>query len=167
MHCPIQKENADVLLDYCARRLDAGRVAILERHAAGCPECRQALESQQAVWAALDAWDAMPVSLDFDRRLYRRIEEERRAGWLRGLWQRAFASGENVLGRPAFGLAAACVTVLAVFLVQSPVPVETESQPLRAEVVDFEQVERTLEDIEMLKVLNPIPTAKEAAGRSL
>ncbi len=33
MNCPLETpENAQVLLDYCARKLDSARTAVLERH---------------------------------------------------------------------------------------------------------------------------------------
>ena len=74
MNCPIEnRESAEILLAYCARKLDAGSSAILEEHIKICPACREFAEGQQSVWKALDAWEAAPVSPDFDRRLYARI----------------------------------------------------------------------------------------------
>src|ERR1051325_5022425 len=83
MKCPMEShENAELLLAYCARRLDPETQIVLERHMAVCPACREFQKGQEIVWNALDAWEAMPVSVDFDRRLYRRIEEEEaRASW--------------------------------------------------------------------------------------
>ena len=83
MNCPIEtKDNAELLLAYCARKLDPETQTILERHVAVCPACREFQAGQQAVWQALDAWEAMPVSTDFDRRLYRRIEaDQAHASW--------------------------------------------------------------------------------------
>ena len=74
MKCPIEiHENAELLLAYCARKLDPETQTILERHLAVCPACRDFKAGQEAVWQALDSWEAVPVSADFDRRLYRRI----------------------------------------------------------------------------------------------
>ena len=75
MNCPLEtRDNAQLLLDYCTRKLEPESVAILERHIALCGACREFANSQRAVWDALDAWEAAPVSPDFDSRLYRRIE---------------------------------------------------------------------------------------------
>jgi PAS domain S-box-containing protein len=62
MRCPIEtQETSELLLAYCARKLDPGTAATLERHMASCPACRELYEGQRAVWAALDAWDDLPV----------------------------------------------------------------------------------------------------------
>ena len=72
-------------------------MAILERHIAICPACREFAAGQRAVWQALDTWEAAPVSPDFDRRLYRRIEAR---GFLVG--SAAFApSDRHAAARPA------------------------------------------------------------------
>ena len=44
-------------------------------HIEACPACREFAGGQQAVWQALDAWEPAAVSMDFDRRLYARIEQ--------------------------------------------------------------------------------------------
>ena len=77
MNCPLEtRENAQLLLDYCTRKLEPEAAATLERHISMCSACREFAGKQHAVWQALDAWEAAPVSADFDSRLYRRIENE-------------------------------------------------------------------------------------------
>jgi len=77
MNCILDNpENAQVLLDYGTRKLDAQRTATLERHMEICPACREFAAGQRALWEALDSWEAAPVSRDFDRRVYQRIEQE-------------------------------------------------------------------------------------------
>jgi anti-sigma factor RsiW len=148
MLCPIQeKGNAEVLLAYCARALDPGTQAVLERHIEACPECRRFAAEQRMVWEALDSWKAEPVSADFDRRLYARIEEESSSRW----WQRIVPAGMHLSWRPALSVAAACVTLVAVFLLRAPDMPGVRPQPAKVETVDVEQAERTLEDMEMLR----------------
>ena len=73
MRCPIEtQENAELLLSYSARRLDAEKMLAFEAHMASCHACREFHDSQAALWAALDQWEARPVSLDFDRRCIRK-----------------------------------------------------------------------------------------------
>ena len=145
MKCPIEtQETSELLLAYCARRLDAGTAATLERHMAACPVCREVYAGQQAVWDALDAWEAIPVSEDFDRRLYRRIEAQASTPW----WQRVVRPLTPVLvhrGLPI--MAAACLLVVAGAILESP---QWPAGEPRAEVVQADQVERTLEDMELL-----------------
>jgi anti-sigma factor RsiW len=161
MKCPIEThENAELLLKYCARKLDSETQAILERHLAVCPACREFQKSQEMVWQALDVWDAMPVTPDFDRRLYRRIEEEQaRASW----WSRLTRPFGPVFGLPTMsrGLplaAAAALLVLAGIILQRPHDVVVpEDLAERIESIQPDQVEKTLDDMELLRQfrLNP------------
>ena len=150
MRCPIEtEENAEILLAYCARRLDPETQAMLERHMAVCPACRAFREEQGKVWEALDSWETEPISADFDRKLYQRIESERGASW----WQRLASPFQPMLIRQGLPLAAAaCLLVMAGMIAQHPqepaTPVHTV---VRAETVPAEQVERTLDDIELLR----------------
>src|SRR5258708_8486846 len=87
MTCPLQTDNADVLLDYCSRTLDPERTAMLETHMKVCADCRTMSEAHKELWAALDLFDAEPISIDFDRKLYARIEASERIP----LWERFWA----------------------------------------------------------------------------
>lgn len=163
MLCPVQsRENAEILLSYANRKLDPDTAAVLERHMAVCSECRRVAEAQQAVWSALDAWEAESVSPDFDRRLYTRIEAGEGTGW----WRRFVAPLRPMSWKPVMSLAAAGMTLLAVLLIRTPdsaTPV-----PQRFETVEAEQVERSLEDLEMLRQLSMPPHYRAEAGeRSL
>lgn len=161
MECPVQsREHADVLLAYCARRLDPETAAVLERHMEGCEACRAFGEAQRTVWSALDAWEAMAVSEDFNRRLYRRIDTEDSAGfWIR--WVRPWLGSR---WRPALSLAAASAAVVAAFLVQAP---QSAPRLAETEIVDAEQVERALDDLDMLRQLNLVPRAEAGAAQAM
>jgi len=50
-------------------------------HLRECPECAAFASTQRSVSAALDLWEAPPVSADFDRKLYARIEQQQVAWW--------------------------------------------------------------------------------------
>src|SRR5947207_2954573 len=152
MSCPMETpESAELLLDYCARKLNPESTAILERHFEICPSCRSFAEGQRAVWKALDAyarWDAPPVSADFDRRLYDRIEND--VPW----W--------DVLVRPLRVLtahrrmaaaAAACALIAVGVLIEQPRRPAEPVQPTMAIVdVQPEQVEQALNEMDMLKI---------------
>ena len=153
MRCPIEtQDSAELLLAYCARKLDLESRTILERHMAVCPACQEFQHNQQAVWDALDAWEAEPVSRDFDRRLYRRIEQQ--GHW----WERVtrplrpvFASA--LLGRGVPIAAAACLLVIAGVILERPanVTVPESSSEVRVEAIQPDQVERALDDMDMLR----------------
>lgn len=149
MRCPIQTaDNAELLLAYCARKLDPETEAVLERHMAQCPECRAFGQQQRALWEALDAWDAMPVSPDFDRRLFRRLEQARAGRW---------KSLRSWISSPV-PLAAASVLLAAVLLLRAPRPATPGADSV--ELAEVECAERALEDIEMLRTLDLMARAE-------
>jgi hypothetical protein len=140
-------ENFDLLLAYCNRKLTPEVAAALERHAEGCVSCRDVLKGQRLLWRSLDAWEAAAITPDFNRRLYQRIAGEGDSAWMRlvrpsdGAW------------RAMIAVASAAAVLLAAVQFRSPAPVA----PPTAADVEIEQVERTLEDIEMLRELNQPP----------
>jgi anti-sigma factor RsiW len=148
MKCPMEtRESAELLLAYGARRLDAETAAILELHLGVCPACREFASKQRALSEALDAWEAPPVSADFDRRLYQRIEKD--VSW----WDLLVRPFRPMLVRQGLPIAAAaCVMLMAGVFLQRPanvVPVaQTESAQL--ESVQPEQVEHAMEAMQML-----------------
>jgi Putative zinc-finger len=162
MECPARERGeAAVLLDYCARKLDPRSAAVVERHVAQCAACQDWIRAQQAVWAALGGWEAAPVSPDFDRKLYQRIEqEERPAPWGARFWPL-----RGLTLRPALSLALASVVLLAAVLIRpappQPVPLPQQAQ---VETLDADRLERTLDDVEMLRQLN---VASSAAPQSM
>lgn len=167
MTCPLQTDNADVLLDYCARSLDPERKAMLETHMEHCEDCREMARVQTEVWSAMDLYDAEPVSPDFDRKLYARIEKLDEIP----LWERYWAPVREYLqGQPAWkpvlSVAAASAVVAVVFVVNGDMP-QPVSQPAAViDVRDVEQAERALEDIEMLRQFEAAVPADSAGANA-
>jgi anti-sigma factor RsiW len=142
MNCPIH--NSEVLLEYCAGKLLPDAAAEFERHMSVCPECGSIARSQHHVWLALDTWEMEPVSQGFDRKLHMRIEEFEGRSW----WRRL--AGAGVAWRPALSLGAACAAIVVALVIYTPAnrPPDTKVE------VEPEQVERALDDLEMLKQLS-------------
>jgi len=154
MNCPLEApESADLLLEYCARSLSPESTAILERHIAVCPACRHFADGQRAVWEALDSWEAAPVSADFDRRLYSRIESE--ASWRERVW-RAVRPIFAYRGIPAAATACLLVTAGVVMLDRSVRPVH--APPVNPDIavveVQADQVETALDAMDVLSECN-------------
>ncbi|HTM47858.1 MAG TPA: hypothetical protein VL285_04220 [Bryobacteraceae bacterium] len=160
MNCPIEtQENAEFLLSYSARRLNPESTRILEAHMEICPACREFRDGQRALWEALDQWEARPVSPDFDRRLYRRIEEQEQMGWR----ARVFGPLRPMFLRPALPLAAmACLVLVAGFIIDEPGKLLSPARETQPVVRELEQVERTLDDMDMLRQFNLAPAAVDA-----
>ena len=152
MNCPLETpENAQVLLDYYTGRLGAEPAARLEGHIATCGACREFARGQRALWEALDAWEAAPVSADFDGRLYRRIDAQ--VSWW-DLLVRPFRSGfRTVTWRGTLAATAtACLLLAAGVLLEHPAisPAPVPHDMAQVDTVQPEQVERTLDAMEML-----------------
>ena len=157
MNCPIRtEETADLLLAYTARRLDPARTAMLEDHMNVCTHCAEFRAGQELVWQALDAWEAPPVTPDFNRRLYQRIETEAAAPWYRRLFTTPLA-----MWKPAIPLAAACLVIAAGFILDHPVAVNPPgaTPAIRVSVAEAEQVESALDDLQLLRQLDTSATS--------
>jgi len=151
MRCPIEtRESAEVLLAYCGRTLDAETAAVLERHMKTCAACREFVSGQRAVWEVLDGWNAAPVSPDFDRRLYQRIERE--VSW----WDLLIRPLRPLLVRQGLPIAAAVgVMIMAGVMLDRPAVTPAAPQQDNAQVqmesLRPDQVEHALDDMDMLR----------------
>lgn len=159
MQCPTQHgDSAGILLDFCARRLPDEQALAMERHIEACPRCRKVVRAQQSVWDLMGEWEAAPVSEDFDRRLYARIDNQvgvrwtgRIAEWVRFAW------------KPAVPVLLTAATALTFILMHNPAPAPKPApQSAAADTVDMNQVEQTLDDLNMLHQLTPAPASSQS-----
>jgi anti-sigma factor RsiW len=154
MNCPIEnRESAELLMDFCSGKVEPAAAAVLEGHIEVCPACREFTSHQRAVWQALDGWEAPPVSADFDRRLYRRIEKE--VSW----WEMFIRPFRPMLFRQGLPItAAAAVVLVASVLLDRPsvVPVPTPPESAQVEAVAPEQAETALQEMELMRELNAL-----------
>jgi hypothetical protein len=158
MICPLNSEDTfDVLLDYSAGKLNRAQAARLEQHRLLCADCSAFLAGQTELWQSLDVWEPEPVSMDFNRRLWQRIETEAAPSWGRRLAD-FFARGA---WKPVLPLTAAAVMVIGGFMMdhQASVPAiqsAHNSVDVAAAVseTDAELVEKTLDDLQLLSQLD-------------
>jgi anti-sigma factor RsiW len=181
MSCQIKsEEHSDLLLAYSAGRLRDEDVARLELHMKSCPDCAAIGKAHSAVWNLLDAWEAPPVSADFDRVLYARIEASASAPWLDRWLDHTSAAVcdffRPVFAQPAFALAAATLVVVGGFVLDHPAGKLTSvnnraqiqvSSMGSASKVEVDQVEATLDDIEMLHQFDARSDEKESSSKSM
>lgn len=163
MDCPIRtQENTDWLLDYSAGRLDRERAALMARHVETCQECARFVEGQQRVWNALSEWEVDPVSAGFDRRLYRTIETQPVS------WKDRLFRPLGPFWRPVIPLAAACLLIVVGVALHAPqATMTTVPSQAAVEKIEAEQVERTLDDMQMLRELEMTPKQEGKATKSL
>lgn len=154
MTCPLgTRDHAELLVAYSSHKLDAVHTAAVEEHIGTCAACREFVRGQQAVWNALDVWEAEPISADFNRRLYQRIDAQ--VTW----WDRITRPLRPFAFHRTVSLAAAACFVLAVGLMldQTATPPQ---QPSRANAVaeadglQPDQVVKALDEMEAMSRFN-------------
>ena len=154
----------DVFASYAAGSLSSPEVAALESHLGACEACSARAAAQKDVWAALDLWEPEAISEDFDRRLYERIAAEGGRKW----WHLLLRPEVSFSFRTAGPVAVACLALVAAFFYRSHGPVAGPSQAPAVSVqqkLDADQVERTLDDLEMLKQMS-LPVAGKSGSQS-
>jgi hypothetical protein len=160
--CPLQAGQADLLLDDAAGTLarpglDAATVMALSAHMETCPDCLAFRAGQKTVWNALDLWEPVPVSQDFNRRLWQRIDAAAVAPWYTRL-----AGSLRESWKPLIPLTAAILVIAGGFLLDRP----GASRPTHdVTIIEADQVEQTLDDIQLLRQLDATATQNGSQTR--
>src|ERR1039457_99304 len=148
MNCPMEaRQGSELLLEYTGGRLEARAARALEAHLESCARCREFAQNQTAVWQALEAWEAEPVSMDFDRRLFARIEQAPASWWARVTGQ-VMHHGVPVAAAAGVGCGGAWVWG------RPERPGEPPQESAQVETLGPEQVQSALDDMEMLRDFN-------------
>ena len=163
MSCLMKEdERRDLLLAHASGRLDADAAVQLDVHTRTCADCAAITRTQSAISNALSAWEPPPVSSDFDKRLFARLEAAEAAPWLDRLTARLGEWFRPVFARPAIPLAAAAILLAGGFVF------DHQSNPLvHISSSDVEQVQTTLDDLEMLHQFDPSPTDQVKTNNSM
>ena len=132
---------------------------------AECAACTEFVAAQQALWNAMNEWPAPAVSSDFDPRLERRLRETASSSWI----ERMLHALRPAFARPALALAAVCLVMAAGLLLQNPRAgvVPADDSHARVEKIEPEQVERALDDMQMLRELSSAPSTDAASPKTL
>jgi len=156
-------ENVDALLEFAAGRLDNEAGARLEAHLETCAACREYVGGLRAVWQSLDAWEAPPVSADFDRRLNARIAQE--VSW----WDRLLMPFRPALVRRGLPIAAAAVVVVMAGIAvdrSTAVKAVPEKASIQLESLRPDQAERAIQDLELIDEING-PVAPDSGASAM
>jgi anti-sigma factor RsiW len=155
MSCSVEDDGDELIIAYGAKTLSPEQQIELERHLKSCRRCRELAEAQRAVWSALDAWPTTVVSSNFDEKLFQRIALEEQSEW----WPRL--SRARWSWRPAIPVGVACVALIGAFLLKDPA-LRLEPQSQSRPKLQIEQVERALDDMDMLTPLSMESAPDEA-----
>lgn len=156
MICPLESEQMDLLLDDASGRLarrglDEATMTALASHMETCPACMAFRRDQKAVWEALDLWQPEPVSAEFNRQLWQRIDAVAAAPWYKAL-----ADSLRFGCKPLVPLAAAVLMIIGGFLLDHP-KATAPSPAGGVSIIEADQVEQTLDDIQLLRQLDTVP----------
>ena len=147
MECSLNKSFAEELVvEYAAGTLGEEAHADFARHMQSCASCRALLAQQSAVWSALDEWQPVPASADFDRTLTERIARVQRPAWWSSL-------AMNWVFRPlvpVLAVAGAVAVLACAFLLRKDVPVQQPAETAAKARIEL-QVEHALDDMDLLK----------------
>jgi anti-sigma factor RsiW len=167
MSCSIEKRE-ERLLDYVSGSLDTQESALFEKHLEACAACSEFVAGQKSVWETLDLFEPAPVSAAFERRLYERIAQ---TSW----WDRLVASISVPFRAPGFlrqglPLMAAAALLMAAAIVwerpsPAPGPVEFSAEVQPDQTLQPDQVQRALDDMEMLREFNHLAVADPAQSK--
>jgi len=138
-----------MLLDYSAGRLDAVRANLLKRHMAECSVCAAFEAGQHQIWQAMEEYSAPPLSADFNRGVWRKIDAAAAEPWYRNLGGLL----RDGVWKPIFPLAAVVLVVVAGFMFDHRAG-KASSHVTTVTVAEAEQVQNTLEDLQLLQNLN-------------
>jgi hypothetical protein len=161
--CPLlSEETTAVLLDFAAGRFDRARAERIARHAAHCEACVDFIAGQAAVWSALDEWELAPVSPSFNRRFWSRVAESARAPWYVRLADSLRSGGWKL----AIPVAAAVLVIAAGFLMdhRNAVPATESGLKNGVSVIEVDQMERSLDDLQLLKQFDTTVTDANASS---
>jgi anti-sigma factor RsiW len=148
----LNADSAEVLFAYVDGTLESGQAAALESHTAGCVACRTLVEGQRAVWSVLDQWEAPEVSPEFNRKLHAAVAAgEGHGGWIERVssWIVGLSPGNLMV--PAGALA---LVVAAVMLTQMPRGTGQVVEQKAGIEGEVKQMERTLDDLDVLSTLD-------------
>jgi anti-sigma factor RsiW len=148
----LNADSAEVLFAYVDGTLEPEQAAALERHTVGCEACRTMVEGQRAVWSVLDQWAAPEISPGFNRKLHATVEAgPGRGAWLDRVstWIAGLSPGNLMV--PAGALALVVATVMLTQMPRGTGQVPEQKAGIEGEV---KQMERTLDDLDVLSTLD-------------
>ena len=150
-----------MLLAHSLRELDAKLSAALDEHVRSCAACASFAAAQKSVNEALDLWEPAPVSADFDRRLYRRIERE--VPW-RGSLARLFRPDGGARWLPV-AAAAGLLMAVGLWIGQPGALPPPDSRSAQIEALPPEQAEHALQEMEIMQEFSRLDHPEPAEPR--
>jgi len=131
-------------------------------HFEQCSSCRRVSLEQAALWQAMDSWNVRPVSSGFNRSLYAKIEAVAHETW----YERLAASVRPLFAQPAWALGMAGALFAAGFVFDHQATREHQTT-IQVSTTEAEQVEKTLDDLEMLRQFDLVSEEKGTASKTM
>jgi anti-sigma factor RsiW len=154
------EDAANELIAAAGGRTDSAQDRELEKHAAGCSDCRARLEDFRALSSMLDEDASVEPSFGFDARLRARVAAEAERGW--------FA---RLVPQPRLALSGAMLVLLALWVVKMQPLRQGSSEsapPVAAQQEDFNAIQNldVLENYDILTKFDALAQAPAAAEQT-
>jgi len=133
------EDATNELIAYAGGRTDSARRRELEKHAAGCGECRTRMEQFGALSSVLDELPAIEPSFGFDARVRQRVAAEPQRGWFGSL-----------VPQPRLALSAAVLVLLGVWVVKMQ-PYKTGTPAPMAQAASQQEDFNAIQDLGVLE----------------
>lgn len=157
-----EDDRAEILLSGSGK--EEFRVAA---HLLTCEPCRQALAHHSSVWMMLDSWTVPNVSLGFNRELFAKIDAVEAEPW----YARFTSQVKAMFSQPLLALAVAAVVIFGGFILDHPAGTTSggsaRSAAIQVSNTEAEQVEKTLDDLEMLRQFDLGSEEKETTSKPM
>ena len=142
-------------------------------HLLECESCAEAFAGQSALWNRLDVWTVPEVSSGFNRELYARIDAAAAEPW----YDRVASQIKSLFTQPVLALATAALVIVGGFTIDhagvnlhrsGSAEMSTIHAPsVQVSTSEADQVEKTLDDIEMLRQFDLTVEEKETTSKSM
>ncbi len=159
-----EQERAEILLAAGAGLDHLGETAAA--HLRQCESCSETFAQQSALWNHLDSWTVPEVSSSFNRQLYAKIDASMAEPWL----DRVARQIAWFFAQPSLAIGVAALVIVAGFTLdhsRSNLQPRNNSASHRVSTSEAEQVEKTLDDLEMLRQFDLNAEEKQATSKSM
>ena len=151
-----EAERAEILL---AAGCGVGELSgVQAAHVRLCGSCSEACARQAALWKTLGDWTLPEISSNFNRDLYAKIDLLSQQSWV----DRIASRMRTWLAQPALAVATVALVLTAGFVFDHSAG-KAHLPAVVVSTTEAEQVEKTLEDMEMLRLFDVNADDKEAA----
>ena len=176
MICPLESRGGEAsLVEFVAGKVRGPAGALLRAHVDNCRPCGEYVAEQRTIWRLLDDWEPEFESFGFDNSFASRLAKLSADPWLIRTGRFAVAR----LLKPAFTVTAVTALLAVSIYVRNPfagLPAVAISHPVQHTTktvsrvisrLEAEQMDRTIDDLQLLHQLDSLSEGHKEPSRSM